>query len=322
MDIENFLNSVYANITSKTERRSITPVIVGNTFRDLALLTKQNVEAIGVDFAPISGSTNYIQNIPSSGIIQTGGIKISDAIIIGNNNVVLNSDGTASIAGSKGSISFEGGDHITLVTTGQTRALKIDPTQSNGNFTNYYPGKNGTLATLDDIPSGNTVSYFQINGSSFQNNGLNYFNPQLSGKTFLVEYMGRTDGGGSFDRGPLIKDINFAIIPQGGFSLISPYVAVNEDVFLISGVDFRQAESAGKQDVSQKNQPNGYAGLDNNGNIVGQLQNNFSIQRGDSVVAPSSATDTGTKGEVRLVNGYLYWCTNTNTWIRTALTTF
>lgn len=322
MEINNFLNSVYANITSKTEKRSITPVIVGNTFRDLAILTKQNVEAIGVDFAPKSGSTNYIQNIPSSGIIQTAGIKISDGIIIGNNNVVLNSDGTASITGSKGSISFEGGDHITLVTTGKTRILKVDPTQPNGSFINYYPGKNGTLATLDDIPSGTTVSYFQINGSSFQNNGLNYFNSQLSGKTFLVEYMGRTDGGGSFDRGPLIKDVNFVIIPQGGFSLISPYFAINEDVFLITGVDFAPAASAGKQDVSQKNQPNGYAGINGNGNIIGQLDIPFAVQRGDNITAPASATDTGVKNEIRLVNGYLYWCTNTNVWIRTSLTTF
>ncbi|QOG04346.1 hypothetical protein [Flavobacterium sp. MDT1-60] len=39
-------------------------------------------------------------------------------------------------------------------------------------------------------------------------------------------------------------------------------------------------------------------------------------------VAPSSATDTGVTGEIRVVSGYIYWCIATNTWIRAAGTTF
>jgi hypothetical protein len=38
--------------------------------------------------------------------------------------------------------------------------------------------------------------------------------------------------------------------------------------------------------------------------------------------APSSATDTGTLGEVRITATYIYVCTATNTWVRTALTTW
>lgn len=38
--------------------------------------------------------------------------------------------------------------------------------------------------------------------------------------------------------------------------------------------------------------------------------------------APSSASDTGTLGEIRYTNGYLYLCTAANTWLRAALTTW
>jgi hypothetical protein len=38
--------------------------------------------------------------------------------------------------------------------------------------------------------------------------------------------------------------------------------------------------------------------------------------------APSSSTDTGTTGEIRFCNGYIYVCIAANTWQRTALTTW
>jgi len=38
--------------------------------------------------------------------------------------------------------------------------------------------------------------------------------------------------------------------------------------------------------------------------------------------APASATDTGTKGEVRQVGNYFYICVATDTWVRTPVTTF
>ena len=38
--------------------------------------------------------------------------------------------------------------------------------------------------------------------------------------------------------------------------------------------------------------------------------------------APSSATDTGILGEIRVTATHIYVCTATNTWVRTALTTW
>lgn len=42
----------------------------------------------------------------------------------------------------------------------------------------------------------------------------------------------------------------------------------------------------------------------------------------DLNTAPSSSTDTGVKGEIRVTAGYIYICTATNTWVRTTLSTF
>jgi len=39
-------------------------------------------------------------------------------------------------------------------------------------------------------------------------------------------------------------------------------------------------------------------------------------------VAPISATDTGTVGEIRVTSTFIYVCTATNTWVRSALTTW
>lgn len=38
--------------------------------------------------------------------------------------------------------------------------------------------------------------------------------------------------------------------------------------------------------------------------------------------APSAANATGTLGEIRIVDGYIYICTATNTWKRVAITTW
>ena len=38
--------------------------------------------------------------------------------------------------------------------------------------------------------------------------------------------------------------------------------------------------------------------------------------------APASATATGTLGEIRIVNGFIYVCVATNTWQRAAIATW
>jgi len=57
--------------------------------------------------------------------------------------------------------------------------------------------------------------------------------------------------------------------------------------------------------------------LDKNGNITSPKYNLSTLN-----TAPLSATDTGTIGEIRYTADYIYVCTSTNIWKRTALTTW
>jgi hypothetical protein len=58
-----------------------------------------------------------------------------------------------------------------------------------------------------------------------------------------------------------------------------------------------------------------------NGNIVKTLLGGV-IQKRALDTAPASATDAGTTGEIRVTATHIYVCTATNTWVRSALTTW
>ena len=57
--------------------------------------------------------------------------------------------------------------------------------------------------------------------------------------------------------------------------------------------------------------------VDVNGKIACSTLSVFGLN-----TAPASATDTGTLGEIRITSGYVYVCVDTNTWVRSALTTW
>ena len=57
--------------------------------------------------------------------------------------------------------------------------------------------------------------------------------------------------------------------------------------------------------------------VDVNGKIACSTLSVFGLN-----TAPASATDTGTLGEIRITSGYVYVCVGTNTWVRSALTTW
>jgi hypothetical protein len=69
-----------------------------------------------------------------------------------------------------------------------------------------------------------------------------------------------------------------------------------------------------------------YLFLDSNTMFVGDTsfsEDNIdrSMEVYTDVAAPSSATDIGTKGDVRIVGNHMYVCINTNTWVRTQIET-
>ena len=57
------------------------------------------------------------------------------------------------------------------------------------------------------------------------------------------------------------------------------------------------------------------------GNVDVDDLNNY-YRAGRIVGAPSSASDTGTAGEIRFVSGFAYFCVATDTWQRVAIATW
>lgn len=56
--------------------------------------------------------------------------------------------------------------------------------------------------------------------------------------------------------------------------------------------------------------------------VLGSIDLTGQLNKKTFDTAPSSASDTGIKGEVRITSTYIYVCTATNTWVRTPLTTW
>jgi len=73
---------------------------------------------------------------------------------------------------------------------------------------------------------------------------------------------------------------------------------------------------------------NGVVGLGSNTTVIGNATTTVTGLRGNirlvsgMATAPASATATGTLGDIRVTAGFIYVCTATNTWVRTALTTW
>lgn len=88
-----------------------------------------------------------------------------------------------------------------------------------------------TRAQYDAI---NQSGFILISGEDFEVDGITYNNVRLRNVKYTVEYMGRTDGGGSWDRGLLIPDSEYTNISNGGFTLVTPYSVVPTDKFQIS----------------------------------------------------------------------------------------
>ena len=152
----------------------------------------------------------------------------------------------------------------------------------------------------------------------------------------INNYDGGTLGLGGFGTN-LVNISNTLVTSTGGFRITSnvasqqvlrlvgltsqtgDYLAVNS-VGNTSGNLFRVASTGNVQINSITDA--GFL-LDVNG--TGRFQNTLTAtkyQLSALNTAPSSSSDTGTTGEIRWVNGFVYLCVATNTWQRAALTTF
>jgi hypothetical protein len=95
-----------------------------------------------------------------------------------------------------------------------------------------------------------------------------------------------------------------------------------------SSIIFRTAQTSAALAQRMRIFANGNVSISSSATNPGQLFNVAGVSQANQFklsalnTAPASATATGTLGEIRIVNGFIYVCVATNTWQRTALTTW
>lgn len=198
---------------------------------------------------------------------------------------------------------------------------KITTASLTSNRTHTLQNKDGILAHLSDIMGGRIA----VDVNNPTQNAL-YIEPDISGRrvfygspsvsvaTVNFNYAGGVEG----VRG-LGMIVGFYIF-WGGSSFGLTRTAANDMQYNSGNNTNSEANGRHLFYVSD-----GLGGFNSNLlvaaiNRKGLIAKSFNLQALNT--APSSATDTGTVGEIRYTSEYIYVCVGTNTWKRTPLTTW
>jgi hypothetical protein len=195
------------------------------------------------------------------------------------------------------------------------------------------PAKFTTLASTDLT----TLDSLQVtNGTTFngtvQSTGT-YYGPAVSVTGDVAGTTATFAGSGQFNSIGVTNTVSAGNLTSTG-SLTVSTATVNAGNLNIttgnincgSGRFFGGATQVGSTQTARL-----YCGTEGGSPIAGQVNSAFIYTQDDVFVlktagAPASATDTGTEGELRLAQdggvSYLYLCTATDTWVRTAFATW
>jgi hypothetical protein len=190
-----------------------------------------------------------------------------------------------------------------------------------GNDNTYLGSGVGIVNTTSNantfIGSNTGASNISIGFNTFLGNNAGLSNTLGNSNTFLGRSAGQNITTGF--QNVMIGNDAGRFITGGSTSNTTSF----SSIFI--GVSTRAAaDSQGNQIVIG----NGTTGLGSNTTIIGTtattttaLYGNIRLVSGMGT-APASATATGTTGDIVVTAGFIYVCTATNTWVRTALTTW
>jgi hypothetical protein len=182
--------------------------------------------------------------------------------------------------------------------------------------------QSGTLRLIAGNSVANTSFSLEADGSGkiiFRTNANNGATDQarVSHTANAVNYLDLTGGssGNSVKISALGSDTNIhiSLIPKGSGNILINTATDN-------GTDKLQVNGSSLATTAKGGTTTDYVQNDANGVHLFGAANKFFLS--SFPTAPSSATDTGTTGEVRITADYIYVCTATNTWVRTSLTTW
>jgi len=99
--------------------------------------------------------------------------------------------------------------------------------------------------------------------------------------------------------------------------VLNPNISDGSTAIAFNLDTYNSLSTTGAKLISIKNNGSEKASIDKDGKLTALQYFVSSLN-----TAPSSATDTGTAGEIRICSDYIYVCIATDTWVRTALTTW
>jgi len=242
----------------------------------------------GVTFNSTSDSSVYLgNNTKSSGNGQTNQIVIGyNAIGAGSNTATL---GNTSITQTilRGAVTTNG-SFINSTAPATNALLANGATLANpisGTGTTGYLSKFTASGTIGNSIVSESGSMLNVAGTARFKEGVGTYYAEAGSDTNYSFFRGGNSG-----LGTLVYDI----LGKGVF--MQPF----SGSLIVGGLT-----------------DNGVDRIQSNGSI---LATQYKISALNT--APASATATGTTGEIRITAGFIYVCTATNTWVRTALATW
>jgi len=264
------------------------------------------------------GTSSALSTFASSGLVIATEIRASDIssnLFFGRNNGRRNTTGVNNcFIGSQSGINNTTGSNNTFF--GASAG-----TNNTTNSNNTFIGRNAGSLTISDDNTFLGTNAGNNNTTGNQNTFLGAFAGQSNTIGNNNTIIGRSAGlnNTTGNNNVMIGQSAGRYITGGSISNIIP----NQSIFI--GNDTRAAAD------NQTNQiVIGYntTGLGSNTTIIGNssttitgLYGNIRLTSGMGT-APASATATGTLGDIVVTAGFIYVCTATNTWVRTALSTW
>lgn len=309
---------------------------------------------IGIDADATSGGNGYVSAGYAGGLLLNGGVLTI--------NRAYSPNRVNYASGYSGGHSFTGSGTTTILGVGgaaiSALSVTVAPTSSSnygllslgngafdGSTSGYFTGSaNGTLIA-GNLASGSTSDLMNLQVAGIKqfgvtNSGAAYFNGTVQ---FGTSGFGNTAASSTgFNNGYIswhtsgyfinfTNNFGYEFLGYGGSNASSG----NYYGFAVRNQTIAQSGTAGYTDflVNRATQSSVGSGsqlladfqvggvskfkVDNDGGVT---VNKYYVSAMNT--APSSASDTGTLGEIRVTAIYIYVCTATNTWVRTALTTW
>jgi trimeric autotransporter adhesin len=283
-------DALYSNTTGNTN--------VANGYSALFSNTTGNTNVANGNYSLFSNTTG-IENTATGNNSLRSNTTGNDNVANGNSALFNNSTGSDNVASGDHSLYFN--------TTGITNS-------ANGSYSLY----NNTTGN-SNVAKGDASLFSNTTGGFNVADGVNslFFNTTGNNNTGIGNEALRSNTTGSNN---IANGNNAGRFITGGVIANS---ITNNSIFLGANTK-AQATNQTNQIVIGDNA----TGLGSNTAIIG---NSSTITTGISGklflatglnVAPLSATDTGTTGEIRITSTFIYVCIATNVWVRTALTTW